>query len=250
MENNFKPMSKGSAVDYVIEQIKDRLMRNVIKPGDKLPSELELCAQLGVSRGSVRSAMKVFETLGVIDIRVGDGTYVRDSISSQNLNPLIFSLLILKPGFHDIVQFREKLELDIVDLIIKDEQLTAQAVPKLEENLKNLYFLQQTNASPEAFFESDQEFHSILAKSCNNIIFETVYRYIFEFFSFEILYSHMKQSYGSVAANDHTRIYQAIKSQDFSMAKEAIHGSAASWVELTKNEPSEELQAKSLWFKT
>lgn len=60
----------------------------------------------------------------------------------------------------------------------------------------------------------------------------------------------MKQSYGSVAANDHTNIYQAIKSQDFSMAKEAIHGSATSWVELTENEPTEELQAKSLWFKT
>lgn len=240
MERAFKPMPKASAVDYVIEQLKDQLMQNTIKPGDKLPSELELCAQLGVSRGSVRSAMKVFEALGVIDIRAGDGTYVCDSISAKNFNPMIFSLLIMKPGFHDVVQFREKIELDIVDLIIKDPHLTEQVLPKLEMNLKDLYFLQQNNATPEEFFKSEEDFHGILASGCNNVIFETVYRYIFEFFSLDILCSHMRQRYGAVAVNDHTGIYQAIKNQDFSMAKQAIHNSAKSWTELTKNTQLEE----------
>lgn len=237
MENMFTPMQKNSAVDYVIGQIKDQLMRNIIKPGDRLPSESELCANLGVSRGSLRSAMKVFETLGVVDIRAGDGTYVCDSISPKNLNPLIFSLLILKPGFENIVQFREKIELDILELIIKDTQLTAQIIPKLELNLEHLRILQQTNASPEKFFENEQEFHHILASGCANIVFETVYHFIFEFFSFDILYSHTKQEYGSVAVRDHTKIYEAIKNRDFSMAKLAINESAKSWVELTKTEP-------------
>lgn len=238
MENTFKPMPRNSAVDYVIDQLKNQLMQNIIKPGDKLPSETELCANLGVSRGSLRSAMKVFETLGVVDIRVGDGTYVCDSVSSKNLNPLIFSLLILKPGFEDIVQFREKIELDIVDLIIKDAQLTEQILPRLEANLKDLYFLQQTNASPDKFFENEQEFHYLLANGCQNIIFETVYHYIFEFFSFNILYAHMKQKYGEVAVRDHTKIYEAIRSQSFSTAKSAIHASSLSWVDLTKADPA------------
>ena len=69
MENLFTPMQKNSAVDYVIEQIKAQLLCGQILPGDKLPSESELCANLGVSRGSLRSAMKVFEALGVVDIR-------------------------------------------------------------------------------------------------------------------------------------------------------------------------------------
>lgn len=237
MENLFTPMQKNSAVDYVIEQVKAQLLCGQILPGDKLPSESELCANLGVSRGSLRSAMKVFEALGVVDIRAGDGTYVCETISSKNLNPLIFSLLILKPGFRDIVQFREKIELDILELIIKDPSLTEQILPKLESNLQHLRFLQQTNASPESFFENEQDFHHILACGCGNLIFKTVYYFIFEFFGFDILYSHTKQEYGSVAARDHTRIYEAIKNQDFSMAKLAISESAKSWVELTKTEP-------------
>ena len=237
MENLFTPMPKNSAVDYVIEQIKKQLQCGQIKPGDKLPSESELCTNLGVSRGSLRSAMKVFESLGVVDIRAGDGTYVCNTISSKNLNPLIFSLLILRPGFQDIVQFREKIELDIVELIIKDAQLTAAVLPKLEINLNYLKLLQQENASPEKFLENENDFHQILAHGCGNLIFETVYRFIFDFFSFDVRYSHTKQKYGSVAEKDHIRIYEAIKNQDFSMAKLAIKASAQSWIELTKTEP-------------
>ena len=235
MENLFTPMPKNSAVDYVIDQLKHQLMANLIKPGDKLPSEAELCANLGVSRGSLRSAMKVFETLGVVDIRPGDGTYVCTSISSKNLNPLIFSLLILRPGFKDVVQFREKMELDILELIIRDEQLTQAILPKLEENLRHLDHLRQEKASVEQFFDSEKDFHRILADGCGNLIFRSVYCFIFEFFSMDVLHSHMRQEYGSTAFRDHTQIYEAIKSRDFSMAKLAIKDSALSWVNLLES---------------
>ena len=60
--------------------IRDRLLidRRLL-PGDKLPSELEISEGLGVSRGSVREAMKILSAFGLVDIKVGNGTYVCES---------------------------------------------------------------------------------------------------------------------------------------------------------------------------
>ena len=230
-----EPMHKGSAVDFVINQIKDLLMRNIIKPGDRLPSETEMCERLGVSRGSLRSAMKVFEALGVVDIRVGDGTYVCSTLSAENLNPLIFSLLIVRPGFDDFVKFREKIELDILDLIMKDPELIKAILPKLEKNLEELHRMREDEAtSTNAFWENEKEFHMILADGCNNIIFKTVYSFTFDFFSCYIEASHKRQEYCNIVCRDHQRIYKAILDRNFSASKTAIIESMESWVNLLR----------------
>ena len=68
-----KPQIRLSAPDYVIEQIKQALAEGRLKPGDRLPAETELEVLFGVSRGSIRQAMKSLEMLGVVTIRPGDG---------------------------------------------------------------------------------------------------------------------------------------------------------------------------------
>ena len=79
----------------VIEQIKQALAEGRLKPGDRLPAETELEVLFGVSRGSIRQAMKSLEMLGVVTIRPGDGTYVNDEMSRNSFNPLIFALLLI-----------------------------------------------------------------------------------------------------------------------------------------------------------
>lgn len=234
MESKFTRMPKNSAVDHVINQIKDQLMSGSMKPGDKLPSETELCKSLGVSRGSLRSAMNVFKALGVIDIRIGDGTYVCSTISANNLNPLIFSLLILNPRFNTLTQFREKIELDILDLIINSPELTAKIIPELKINLEQQRQLHLRTATPEEFAMNDKEFHSIIAANCGNIVFQTVYSYIFDFFFPYILESHKKQNHGVVASDVHMKIFNAINSSNFSLAKSSISESVVSWSSLLK----------------
>ena len=71
-----RPHANKSAPNYVIDQIRQSLLEKRILPGDRLPPESELVELFGVSRGSVRQAMKSLETLGVITIRPGDGTSV------------------------------------------------------------------------------------------------------------------------------------------------------------------------------
>ena len=73
MDNLFKATKRESAVDIVVNSIKQLLADKKLLPGDKLPNELEISEGLGVSRGSVREAMKILSAFGLIDIRVGNG---------------------------------------------------------------------------------------------------------------------------------------------------------------------------------
>jgi GntR family transcriptional regulator, transcriptional repressor for pyruvate dehydrogenase complex len=65
-----------SVTSHAISQIKQLIMSGEISPGEKLPKESELAMKLGVSRSSLREAVRALTALGVLDARQGDGTYV------------------------------------------------------------------------------------------------------------------------------------------------------------------------------
>lgn len=204
-------------------------MQGKLRPGDRLPSEFELAESLGVSRGSIRSAMKVFEVCGVVDIRRGDGTYVCSSLNSKRFNPLILSLALLDPDINELARFREKIELDIVELIMKDADLSREILPKLEANLKELADLQASRAPLEDLAANDLAFHMLLASGCGNVVFEAVYGYILDFFYPLIRDSHQEQKMGEVAESDHKKLYEAIACGNYSMAKDAVVGAMQFW---------------------
>ena len=65
-----------AVTDEAIEQIKAMIATGALKPGDRLPPEKELSTSLGLSRNSLREAVKALTVVGVLDVRRGDGTYV------------------------------------------------------------------------------------------------------------------------------------------------------------------------------
>lgn len=218
-----------SAVDYVIESIKNLLLKGDLKPGDRLPNEEELAGLLGVSRGSVRSAMKVFSVCGVVDIRVGDGTYVCTELNSSSINPMIFPMLILQPNVESLAVFREKVEYDIVELILDDECHRTATLELLEENLRELRNLQESRAALECFVQNDVGYHRILGRQCGNVVFETVYNQLMEYFVPFLTSSHKHQDTGAAADSSHVKIYHALRCRDAEMARRAITESNEYW---------------------
>jgi len=229
LDSLFISKNSPSATDFVINQIKELLIAGKLRPGDRLPSEFELASSLGVSRGSIRAAMKAFEVCGIVDIRRGDGTYICSGVSSKSFNPLVLSLAVLNPDIAQLAKFREKIELDIIELIIKDKELTQAILPKLEANLEELNTLQVNQAHPPETAANDRAFHMLLASGCGNIVFETIYGYILDFFFPLIVDSHQGQVQGDAAEVIHKEIYNAISQGSYSMAKDAIIGSMQYW---------------------
>lgn len=95
-------------------RIKEFILVEGLCPGDLLPTEAELCERLGVSRSSVREAIRTLSTLGIVDVRHGHGTYV----GAMSLDALVEMLVfrgVLSPGddlraLRDVVEIRQVLD--------------------------------------------------------------------------------------------------------------------------------------------
>ncbi|MDE7214060.1 MAG: winged helix-turn-helix domain-containing protein, partial [Anaeroplasmataceae bacterium] len=85
----FKPIKRVSVSEQIFEQIKEKIISGELKPGDKLPSENEFCKIYGVSRIAVRQALNTLLTLGLIETKFGEGSFVKQPSSGQVLNRLI-----------------------------------------------------------------------------------------------------------------------------------------------------------------
>ena len=70
------PIRRTSLSDKIIEQIINLISRKVLKPGQRLPSEKDLCKRFGVGRTSIREALRSLAVMGILDGRVGEGTFV------------------------------------------------------------------------------------------------------------------------------------------------------------------------------
>jgi GntR family transcriptional regulator, transcriptional repressor for pyruvate dehydrogenase complex len=84
----FKPIRPKKISEEIVEQIKALISKGQLKPGERIPSERDLAALLGVSRPSVREAIMVLEAMGLLESRQGGGTYVRSLTESVLADPL------------------------------------------------------------------------------------------------------------------------------------------------------------------
>ncbi len=97
---------RGSLVQQILKAVETAILNKELKPGDPFPSENEMVKSLGVSKSSVREAVKMLEAMNVVEIRKGEGTFVCQSMDSELINPLLFSLLLQQEPSAKIVELR------------------------------------------------------------------------------------------------------------------------------------------------
>ena len=99
-----------SVTTQAIESIRAMIVDGRIEPGDRLPPEQELAEQLGLSRGSLREAVRALAQIKVLDVRRGDGTYVRSLQPSDLLSGMVFALeLVQARGLDEVLEVRRLL---------------------------------------------------------------------------------------------------------------------------------------------
>ena len=222
-----RPQEIESAPNYVIGQIRDALFEKKLKPGDRLPSEMELANLFGVSRGSIRQAMKALESLGVLSIRPGNGTYVNNNMSKNSFNPLAFALLISRPSVKTISDARYALERDIFELLLEKDERVERVLPFLKQNIEERKKLLKSNAPVNELVKNDQDFHLILSRGCENLILQIVYDYIIDAFKQYMTNTASTQTDadGNETIRDHTAIYNALLTRNFNDAQQASRNS-------------------------
>lgn len=114
----FVPIQRVDIYRATLERIRELIRSGNLQPGDRLPSERDLAEALGVSRAAVREALKVLESYGQVEIRIGSGTYVRRA-APQEACQLAGALLNgLNPDTHllqDALEVRWALERQVIE---------------------------------------------------------------------------------------------------------------------------------------
>jgi GntR family transcriptional repressor for pyruvate dehydrogenase complex len=153
----------GRATDQAIAKIKELISSGEFTAGARLPTERALTQRFGVSRSSLREAVRALALVGVLEARVGDGTYV------TTLEP---DLLLTGIGFvSDLAKAESLLEIHHVRRILEPEA-TRLATSRLEEDdlqhLEECLRRMETADSMPAFIEADTAFHSVILDACGN----------------------------------------------------------------------------------
>ncbi|MEU8894105.1 FadR/GntR family transcriptional regulator [Streptomyces sp. NPDC048442] len=154
-----------AVTDEAIERIKTMIVSGALRPGDRLPKESELAAELGLSRNSLREAVRALSLIRILDVRQGDGTYV------TSLDPqLLLEAMSFVVDFHrddtvlEFLAVRRILEpaaTAMACLHIEEAELDA-----LEEQLAAL----GTAPSVEELVAADLEFHRSIVRGSGNSV--------------------------------------------------------------------------------
>jgi GntR family transcriptional repressor for pyruvate dehydrogenase complex len=131
LREKFPPLRRPPVTTSIVNLIIDYLLQKELKPGDKLPTEIEFAEQLGVARNSVREAIKMLTSLGVIEVRRGVGTFISTSISTSAFNPLILNLVFDQGTSKELAEIRYLFEAGMAELML--ERVTDADLLMLEE---------------------------------------------------------------------------------------------------------------------
>ncbi len=167
-----RPINTTSMVQRVIDRLTDAMINRQIRPGDKLPTEIELAASFGVGRNTVREAIKILTSFGVLEIRRPEGTFVATGFSDKMIDPLLYGIILDQTESVDALkELREGIDLEILSLAVKkaDEKDMA----KLSQSLSVL--LRELEAgNPEKIFRADDEFHAAIAQAAHNNLYSRI----------------------------------------------------------------------------
>jgi GntR family transcriptional repressor for pyruvate dehydrogenase complex len=156
----------GVAVtDEAIERIKSMIVSGALQPGDRLPKEDELAAEIGLSRSSLREAVRALALVRILDVRQGDGTYVTSLSPKLLLDAMSFVI-----DFHrddSVLEFLEvRRILEPAATAMAARQITDEQVGELRELLADV----PADADVERFVANDLAFHKAVVSHCGNAV--------------------------------------------------------------------------------
>lgn len=151
-----------------VEQIRDVIKRHGLRPGQRLPAERELVRLLGMSRTSVREALRMLEGLGVVEVRPGRGTFLRAD-AQGGLRPQGWEeyLSHQRDRVLDILEVREVVDARAAALAAR--RASPDEISALEDLLREMGKAVQTN-DVEALVDIDIRFHSLIARISRNTL--------------------------------------------------------------------------------
>ena len=167
----FQPVQPVRAYQRIVEQVEDALARGDLAPGHRLPSERELVAQFEVSRSTVREALRVLESNGVVRSRPGDpnGPEILPFSQSALRKQMVRLARVDELTLSELIGFR--MIMDGAAIQVASRLRTEEQLAEMEETL--VAMRAAIDVDFEAFSEADLAFHDVIATISRNSLIQT-----------------------------------------------------------------------------
>jgi GntR family transcriptional repressor for pyruvate dehydrogenase complex len=161
----FGTVTREALPDQIATRLVAMIAERQLKAGDRLPPERELAASMGVSRSSLREAMRALSMLGVTEMRQGDGTYLTALEPEQLFRPVGLVLGLSEAGLAELFEARKLVEPGLAALAAERIDVTA-----AEELVRLAGTSPEALEDPEAFMWHDIELHGRIARAADNAV--------------------------------------------------------------------------------
>lgn len=216
MKSDFESVRRDKVYEGVAKQI-ERLILKKLQPGDKLPSERELVETLGVSRSSIRDAIRSLELMGMVEPRQGAGTIVREMSSESLGNPLANAIRRKEELIGELLDFRMMLEPQLAARAAA--QVSSAQISEMEQILKR----QEARLhAGETTVVEDSEFHYAIALASGNSVVLKVLDTLMDLLRDSRQRSLQVEGRPQKSLAAHRRILAAIKRRDAKAAESAM----------------------------
>lgn len=195
--------------EEITAKLLEQISEGVLKPGDRLPPERTMAEEYGVSRTAVREALRSMEMMGVVESRVGEGTYIKTPSFADVVDP--FSMVVAQSGRlgSELIEIRLILETEVAGLAARrrtDEQLAA-----LEKTLEDM---RQDIEAGGVGIEADEAFHTLLARATDNEALDVMLSMCAGMLSRTRPITQAIKGVPRMTLKDHTAIFEAVRAQD------------------------------------
>jgi GntR family transcriptional repressor for pyruvate dehydrogenase complex len=210
-------IKRQNIYEQVVEHLRRYIVENELRPGDRLPTEAELAQRFQVSRQSVREAVKVLESVGLIETRPRDGSRLKAANTSNLTEHMHFMFALDGATFEEMATTRSVIECAFLPTIVQnaeesDFQRMEAAIAAMRANTGDL----------DKFIQADMEFHQALIAASKNRVMMNFGIMLQDFFA------RMRGEAVGTAGHlksiqDHEQIVAALRNKDAKQAVQLMH---------------------------
>ncbi|MDE3838253.1 GntR family transcriptional regulator [Bacillus methanolicus] len=218
----YKQIKPKKIYDEVAETLYEMIRTNQLKPGDKLDSVQKLAENFQVSRSAIREALTALRAMGLIEMRQGEGTYIKQFDHGQITFPLSTAILMNKDDVVHLLEVRK---------ILESGAAIAAALKRNENDLKKIWNalqeMQHAHGNEELGEKADLQFHLSIAEASQNPLLLSLMNQVSELMVETMketrrLWLFSKQTTMANLYEEHLEIYKAIASQNADKARTAM----------------------------
>jgi DNA-binding FadR family transcriptional regulator len=212
------PIKKTRVAEEVADRVRALMLDGTFPPGEPIPSERHLAERFGVSRGSIRDALRTLETIGLLETRHGQGTFARELSVDRLVAPLA-----------SVMAYRSDLQGELMDVRRMFEPAVARvaALRATKEDLDDLQRILDTQRQKlktgQSAIVEDTAFHAILARSTRNRVVMSIMATLNDLLVESRTHSLEQKGRPARSMDGHEAVVAALRRQDAEGAYQAMY---------------------------